>query len=144
MLVLSHSKPCSISLPVRIFVRGKRTKDRSVSPEIQRAIQQLSVMSAKRKQPKMLKLSKEDYIKHTTIHACWAQYQRELREKRKIQLTQQYQSIEKAMDRLSELSPALYKSAANPKSGQTFPLELRVPTQYPPNTVWHYSFKKDS
>ena len=131
-----------VSQPVLQFVRGKRTKSKgSLSPAVQRVITQLSVMSAGRKQPKMLKLSREDLIKHQTIQNCWSLYQKELREKRNEKLRLQYKSAAKAMDLLQELDPELFEAANASEAGKRFPLELKVPTEYPPNQVWYYNYK---
>lgn len=129
--------------PSLIFARGKRTKAKGgLNSQTQRIVTQLSVMSASRKQPKMLKLSSEDFIKHDMIQACWAQYQRELREKRNSLLKLQYEGIDKAMSLLEQLDLELYNMANIEETGKRFPLELRVPTDYPPNTIWYYDYKK--
>ncbi|CAR24821.1 mitochondrial 54S ribosomal protein mL40 [Lachancea thermotolerans CBS 6340] len=131
-----------LSQPVLQFVRGKRTKAKgALSPAVQRVITQLSVMSAGRKQPKMLKLSREDLIKHQTIQNCWSMYQRELREKRNEQLRLQYKSTEKAMTLLEQLDPELFEAANASEAGKRFPLELKVPTEFPPDQVWYYNYK---
>ncbi|CUS23775.1 LAQU0S11e04016g1_1 [Lachancea quebecensis] len=131
-----------LSQPALQFVRGKRTKAKgALSPAVQRVITQLSVMSAGRKQPKMLKLSREDFIKHQTIQNCWSMYQRELREKRNEQLRLQYKSTEKAMNLLEQLDPELFETANASEAGKRFPLELKVPTEFPPNQVWYYNYK---
>lgn len=127
-----------------VFTRGKRTKSKGgLPPLVQRAITQLSVLSASRKQPKLLKLSREDFIKHQTIQHCWATYQKELRAQRNEQLKLQYKSAKTAMDALKELNPMLFEAANTPEDGKRFPMELKVPTEYPPNKVWHYTFKKE-
>ncbi|SCU94306.1 LADA_0G07778g1_1 [Lachancea dasiensis] len=124
------------------FVRGKRTKSKgTLAPAIQRAVTQLSVMSAGRKQPKMLKLSQEDYIKHQTIQTCWAMYQKELRDKRNEQLRLQYKSTEAAMELLQKLDPELFEAANASEAGKRFPLELKVPTEFPPKKIWYYNYK---
>ncbi|CDO92355.1 unnamed protein product [Kluyveromyces dobzhanskii CBS 2104] len=129
--------------PTLNLVRGKRTKSKGgLNPQAQRIITQLSVMSASRKQPKLLKLSREDLIKHDLIQACWSQYQREIREKRTEMLKLQYESIEQAMNILEEVDPELYEIANAEEPGKRIPLELRVPTQNPPNNVWYYDYKK--
>ncbi|KAM3160577.1 54S ribosomal protein L28 [Lachancea thermotolerans] len=131
-----------LSQPALQFVRGKRTKAKgALSPAVQRVITQLSVMSAGRKQPKMLKLSREDLIKHQTIQNCWSMYQRELREKRNEQLRLQYKSTEKAMTLLEQLDPELFEAANASEAGKRFPLELKVPTEFPPDQVWYYNYK---
>ncbi|CAH01720.1 mitochondrial 54S ribosomal protein mL40 [Kluyveromyces lactis] len=139
----SRKNALKVVQPSLNFVRGKRTKSKGgLNPQAQRIITQLSVMSASRKQPKLLKLSREDLIKHDMIQACWAQYQRELREKRTNLLKLQYENIEEAMNLLEQVDPELYEMANAEESGKRVPLELRVPTQYPPNNVWYYDYKK--
>lgn len=145
-MILSPASSKNVSKVVQPslnFIRGKRTKSKGgLNPQAQRIITQLSVLSASRKQPKLLKLSREDLIKHDMIQACWSQYQRELREKRENQLRLQYKGMEKAMSLLEQVDPELYAMANAPETGKRFPLELRVPTEYPPNTVWYYDYKK--
>ncbi|BAO39830.1 54S ribosomal protein L28 [Kluyveromyces marxianus] len=145
-MILSPASSKNVSKVVQPslnFIRGKRTKSKGgLNPQAQRIITQLSVLSASRKQPKLLKLSREDLIKHDMIQACWSQYQRELREKRENQLRLQYEGMEKAMSLLEQVDPELYAMANAPETGKRFPLELRVPTEYPPNTVWYYDYKK--
>lgn len=132
-----------IAKPVSIFVRGKRTKSNgALSSQVQRVVTQLSVISASRKQPKMLKLSREDLIKHDMIQACWSQYQSELRKNHNNQMKLQYQSAKEAMDLLKEIDQDLFDMANIDESGKKFPLELRVPTNYPPNNLWYYDYKK--
>ncbi|CCE65157.1 hypothetical protein TPHA_0K00230 [Tetrapisispora phaffii CBS 4417] len=125
-----------------MFVRGKKTKTKgSLSPMTQRVVTQLSVMSAGRKQPKMLKLSKEDLVKHQLIQKSWAIYNADLRAKRDADLEKQYCSLRDAMATLQEISPELYKIANADESDRKFPLEMKVPTDYPPNKVWQYEFR---
>lgn len=124
----------------KTFVRGK--KKSVVNPSTQKVVNQLSAISASRKQPKLLKLSAEDLIKHKTITNAWNLFQRKREDKKLHQLEQQYNSIRSAMDELKELSPELY-AAANVKERKRFPLELRVPTEYPANSPWVYNYKKD-
>lgn len=124
----------------KTFIRGK--KKSVVNPSTQKVVNQLSAISASRKQPKLLKLSAEDLIKHKTITNAWNLFQKRKDGKRLQQLEQQYNSIRTAMDELKELSPELYV-AANVKERKRFPLELRLPTEYPANSPWVYNYKKD-
>ena len=125
------------------FTRGKRTKSKgSLNPLAQRVVTQLSVLSASRKQPKLLKLSREDLVKHQVIQNCWSMYQKELREKRNEQLKLQYKSTANAMSLLEQIDAELFAEANKKEDGKRFPLELRVPTEYPPNKVWYYNYKK--
>nr|CAO98824.1 mitochondrial ribosomal protein L28 [Nakaseomyces delphensis] len=130
------------NIKVSNFVRWKRTKAGSLSPQTQRVVTQLSVMSASRKQPKLLKLSKEDLIKHQTIEKAWALYGQQKRMKQVSQLQQQYRAMEEAMETLKEVSPSLYAQANVPEHGKLFPLDMKVTTDYPPNKIWHYNFRK--
>lgn len=124
----------------KIFIRGK--KKSVVNPSTQKVVNQLSALSASRKQPKLLKLSSDDLIKHKTITNAWNLFQRKKTDKRHDQLVQQYNSIREAMEELKQISPELYE-AASAKERKRFPLELRVPTKYPANSPWVYNFKKD-
>ncbi|SCW02760.1 LAFE_0F13674g1_1 [Lachancea fermentati] len=133
----------SISQPMVNFVRGKRTKSKgSLSPVAQRVVTQLSVMSASRKQPKLLKLSREDLIKHQMIQKCWSMHQEQLRTKRNDQLRNQYKSAHNAMDLLKQIDSELYAAANESEAGKRFPTELRIPTNYPPKKIWYYEYKK--
>ncbi|SCV01308.1 LAMI_0G10638g1_1 [Lachancea mirantina] len=132
-----------MSQPVTISVRGKRTKSKGlVSPALQRVVTQLSVMSAGKKQPRMLKLSREDLIKHQVIQRCWATFQQESREKQNDQMRAQYKSAEKAMHMLREIDTNLYNAANANEAGKRFPLEIRIPTEHPPSKIWNYNLKK--
>lgn len=133
----------TVSQPMVTFTRGKRTKSKgSLNPLAQRVVTQLSVLSASRKQPKLLKLSREDLVKHQVIQNCWSMYQKELREKRNEQLKLQYKSTANAMSLLEQIDAELFAEANKKEEGKRFPLELRVPTEYPPNKVWYYNYKK--
>lgn len=133
----------TVSQPMITFTRGKRTKSKgSLNPLAQRVVTQLSVLSASRKQPKLLKLSREDLVKHQVIQNCWSMYQKDLREKRNEQLKLQYKSTANAMSLLEQIDAELFAEANKKEDGKRFPLELRVPTEYPPNKVWYYNYKK--
>lgn len=134
------------SLGPMSVIRFKRTTSRnkgsSVSPQTQRIITQLSVMSARKKQPKLLKLCKEDLVKHQTIQKAWRIYQDIAQKDRKLKLKSQYESIQAAMTTLKKLSPELYKKANINEQGKKFPMELKVPTDFPANKIWHYNYRK--
>ncbi|GME70027.1 unnamed protein product [[Candida] boidinii] len=120
------------------FVRGKRTK--GVDPAVQRIITQLSVMSAARKQPKMLKLCNEDYVKHQTISKAWSLIRKEKKARNSELLSKQLDSIKIANEDLKNISPKLFESANQTEWGKRFPLELRVPTEFPPRQLWYYDY----
>lgn len=127
-------------------LRYKRTKAKSksngngLSPQMQRVVTQLSVMSARKKQPKMLKLSQEDLIKHQTIETAWKIYRDQLNGARTLQLKRQYFAIQEAMNVLKDVNPTLFHEANVDESGKLFPLEYRIPTDYPPREIWHYDY----
>lgn len=126
-------------------VRYKRTKTKGssgITPQTQRIITQLSVMSARKKQPKMLKLSKEDLIKHQTIQTAWNTYQDILQNERQTMLKLQYNKMDEAMTVLKQVAPKLYADANINESGKVFPMEMRIPTDYPPRKLWYYDYKK--
>ncbi|PSK39714.1 hypothetical protein C7M61_001519 [Candidozyma pseudohaemuli] len=118
-----------------------RNKVTTVSPETQRVVNQLSVLSASKKQPKVLRLCKEDLIKHQTITNAWKLFKRKNEEKRHRQLVKQYESIKTAMNELKEVSPELFE-AANKKESVRFPVDMRIPTDYPPNKPWVSYYSK--
>lgn len=122
----------------RAAVRSKVT---TVSPETQRVVNQLSVLSASKKQPKVLRLCKEDLIKHQTITNAWKVFKRKNEEKRHEQLVKQYESIKTAMNELKDVSPELFE-AANKKEPVRFPVDMRIPTEYPPNKPWVSYYSK--
>lgn len=122
---------------LKTFVRGK--KKSALNTSTQRIVNQLSALSASRKQPKLINLSAEDLVKHKTITNAWKVYQRQQVTKRNEQLSKQYDSIYNAMEELKKISPELYE-AANAKRTIRFPLEMRIPTDYPANSPWVYNY----
>lgn len=128
------------SQTARTFVRGKKTT--GVTASTQKVVNQLSALSASKKQPKLLKLCAEDLIKHKTITNAWNVFTRKQEHRSMIQLRNQYNSIKTAMDELKEISPELYEAANAPEKMKRFPLDMKVPTDYPANQPWVYSFQK--
>ncbi|ODV60253.1 mitochondrial 54S ribosomal protein mL40 ASCRUDRAFT_21318, partial [Ascoidea rubescens DSM 1968] len=127
------------------FIRGKRTKSQASSSTL-RAVTQMSVLSANRKQPKVLKLSKEDIVRHITVDSAWKLYQQKKKELLRKNLKDRYDSILDAANDLKSLYPKLYESSitnvnkTKSKSPNRFPIELRVPTDFPPNQIWNYEY----
>ena len=73
---------------------------------------------------------------------AWKLLQRKKHQKQQHQLDLQYKSIRNAMEDLKETSPALFEMA-NAKTKlrfTTFPIEMRVPTDYPPTKPWVHAF----
>lgn len=124
---------------LRIFIRTKKTTTNN--PSTQRVVNQLSALSASRKQPKLVKLSDEDLVKHKTIQNAWKLYSRRQETKRQQQLEKQYESIVKAMDTLKQVNPKMFE-IANKVDNSFYPLGMRVPTHYPPNEPWVYNYQK--
>lgn len=120
------------------FTRGKRTKGAVVSAGTQRVITQLSVISARKKVPRVLKLSNEDLIRHDTVQRAWALYQREKRQVQQEQLDKQHNAIVNALDELKAVAPEQYKVANKKEKGKRFPLDSRIPVDFPPKKVWYY------
>ncbi|KAH3666825.1 hypothetical protein OGAPHI_003274 [Ogataea philodendri] len=121
------------------FVRTKRIRS-GLDPVAQRVATQLSVTSATRKMPKMLKLCHEDYVKHVTVMRAWNVLQREKKQAAQNQLKQQYEAIKEANEDLKHLSPKLFEAANESEIGKRFPLEMRVPTDHPSRTGWFYDY----
>lgn len=123
------------------FVRGKRTKKvKEVSPATQRIITQLSVISARKKLPKVIKLSNEDLIRHDTVTRAWGLYQKDKRQRQNELLNKQYEAMQEAMTDLKKVNRTLYELANEKEVGKRFPLEARIPVDYPPNKIWYYEY----
>ncbi|CAK9435768.1 mitochondrial 54S ribosomal protein mL40 [Lodderomyces beijingensis] len=138
------------------FVRYKRYKKWEelppVSPATQKIVNQLSILSASKKQPKLLTLCNEDLVKHRTIMNAWKLVQQKKQQHREQQLQLQYQSIHDAMEDLKMVSPELYSAAGGDGKVDTgaskkfarFPIEMRVPTDFPPTKPWIYEYSPKS
>lgn len=124
----------------KTFIRTK--KKSTLSPSTQKVVNQLSALSASRKQPKLLNLCNEDLVKHRTIQNAWNLYVRKKLQKQDLQLEKQYNSIVNAMTDLKETNPTLFEFANKRENKKRFPLEMRVPTDYPSNQIWVYNYKK--
>lgn len=119
--------------------RLKRSKA-GLSPEAQKVVSQLSVLSAGRKMPRLIKLCNEDYVKHKTIMKAWSLERKNKIEQQKITLKKQYESMKKASEDLKFASPKLFTIANEHEYGKRFPLEIRIPTDYPPRQLWYYNY----
>lgn len=120
-------------------IRFKRDKA-GLNPQMERIVNQLSVISAARKQPRLLKLCNEDYIKHRTVMKAWSLYRKNKIQERESILEKQYNSMEAAAEELQSINPKLYQIANEHQFGKRFPLELRVPTDFPPRQIWFYDY----
>ncbi|GMG40336.1 unnamed protein product [Ambrosiozyma monospora] len=119
-------------------IRSKRTT--AISPEVQKLVTQLSVLSAGRKQPRLLKLCNEDYVKHQIITKAWSQLRNQKKKSDEALLNKQLDSMSFACEELKKISPELYNLANKKEYGKRFPLEIRVPTEYPPRNIWYYDY----
>lgn len=126
----------------KIMVRGKRTKTNAAqSANVQRLVTQLSVFSARKKQPRRLKLSLEDLLRHNATTRAWALFQKSKRDAHELQLEQQYNKIVEACEELEATDPFLAFEGTRRERGKRFSPELRVPTDTPPTVVWQESWE---
>lgn len=123
---------------IKQFMRTK--KKSALTPSTQKVVNQLSALSASRKQPKLISLCNEDLIKHRTIDNAWKLYKRKKQQRQDEDLKKQYESIVNAMNDLKETSPELFEHANKPESDKRFSLEMRIPTEYPSNKPWFYDY----
>lgn len=130
------------SSAMRVFVRGKKVL--TVNASTQKVVGQLLALSASRKQPKLIRLCSEDLIKHRTIMNAWKIFQRHRALKRESQLEKQYNSTVNAMNDLQATSPELFEMANSATPVTRYPLDMRVPTDFPPNKPWVYNYALDS
>lgn len=128
----------------RTFSRGVRTARKGLQPGAQRLINQLSVFSARKKQPRRLKLCLEDQIRHKTVHAAWRLFQRDRRLAREQLLKDQYNHMKQACDQLEAVSPYLAHNATKRELGKRFAPEMRIPTETPPNKPWDFDWKQQA
>ncbi|CAN3375545.1 hypothetical protein DIURU_005719 [Diutina rugosa] len=123
----------------RVALRFK-SKSATINPSTQKVLNQLSAISANRKQPKVLNLCAEDLAKHRTIQSAFKLYTQKKEKKQSEQLRKQYQSIVNAMEDLKTTSPKLFALANTPQTKKRWPLEMRVPTDFPANKPWVYEY----
>lgn len=134
---LNHIPSSTSALAPHITVRGKRTKNTGAnSAIIQRLVTQLSVISARKRQPRPIRLCLEDYLRHNVITRGWTLYQKDLRQAHNDQLSAQYAKIVDACSDLQSTSKSLASKAFDKEMGKRFSPELRVPTETPPNVIW--------
>lgn len=131
--------PSSASLQFVRLVRTKLGNKKGLAPNVVRLVTQLSVISASRKQPKLLKLCQEDLIKHEVITKLWSLLKKREQEETKLQLQKQELLIKEANEELLKVNETIYNKLAGEKNfGTRFSLELRIPTKYPPRKIWNY------
>lgn len=137
MIAKQGSKWELVNGVMKTIVRGK--KKSSMNPSTQKVVNQLSALSASRKQPKVLNLCNEDIIKHRTIVNAWKLYKSKQERVKQEQLRKQFESIQNAMEDLKNTSPELYE-LANTQETKRWPLQMRVPTDFPANKPWVYNY----
>lgn len=129
-------------LTPKVAVRGKRTKvNAAQSANVQRLVTQLSVFSARKKQPRRLKLSLEDLLRHNATSRAWAIFQKNQRDAHAAQLEAQYNKIVEACEELEATDPFLAFEGTKRERGKRFTPELRVPTETPPTVVWQEAWE---
>lgn len=132
-------------LSPHITTRGKRTKKNAAqAANVQRIVTQLSVFSARKKQPRQIKLCLEDLLRHNATTRAWAIYQSQIREKHEAQLQAQYNKIVDACQDLESTEPFLAFEAIKRERGKRFTPEIRVPTETPPNTIWQENWNAET
>lgn len=131
---LTMLRQASTTLGSRVVVRGKRTVKQV--PGASRVVNMLSVFSARQKQPRRLKLCKEDLVRHQVVTAAWRIHQKNEQEQRRQKLETQYEKIKEACTELELLDKDFITAANTKPTSARFPLELRVPTNTPPKVVW--------
>lgn len=127
-------RPASATLGSKVATRGKRTVKQV--PGASRVTNMLSVFSARKKQPRRLKLCKEDLVRHQVVTAAWGIHQKNEQEQRFQKLEAQYEKIKEACTELEVLDKELFAAANTKANDARFPLELRVPTDTPPKVIW--------
>ncbi|KAK9480772.1 mitochondrial ribosomal protein L28-domain-containing protein [Lipomyces japonicus] len=145
MSLLSVFKPlilkrASTSVQSTVFTRGKRTATGVNVAAKQRLISLFGLVTRTRKQPRRLKLSYEDQLKHATIHRAFQLHRRQVRESRQVELEKQYAAIKDANDELLKISPELFAQSKTREVSVRFPLEYRIPTHTPPKIAWDHSW----
>ncbi|KAK9237670.1 mitochondrial ribosomal protein L28-domain-containing protein [Lipomyces kononenkoae] len=124
-----------------MFTRGKRSRGGGETQQKHKMVNMLSLISPRQKQPRRIKLSYEDSLRHRTVHRAWQLVVRTKREERRLELQKQYYKIKHACDELRKTSQVLYESAMEKPSPIRFPMEYRIPTVTPPRRIWDATWK---
>ncbi|KAK9371260.1 mitochondrial ribosomal protein L28-domain-containing protein [Lipomyces kononenkoae] len=124
-----------------MFTRGKRSRGGGETQQKQKMVNMLSLISPRRKQPRRIKLSYEDLLRHRTVHRAWQLVVRTKRQERRLELQKQYFKMKHACDELRKTSQILYQSAMEKPSPIRFPMEYRIPTVTPPRRIWNATWK---
>lgn len=122
--------------------RGKRTRAAGdLDPAARKLINQISAMSPKRMAPSKLELCDEDLIRHRVVQVAWREER--LREKlaREAQHKEQYQLLQDTCEELRQVDGFLFNAAVKRVKGNKFPIDMRVPTETPPNKIWDSEWK---
>jgi len=95
-----------------------------------------------RNTPRPLKFGTMRMLRHWTIHRAWQLFMRQQRVSREQELERQYNKIRDACEELAKTDERLYRIAIAKKGVQTFPIEMRIPTDTPTRTGWNHSWKR--
>lgn len=127
----------SITASTARLVRTKRTKAAGdLDPGARKLINQISAMSPKRMAPKKLELSQEDLIRHRVVQVAWREERLQQKLAREQLLKQQYEMLQQTCEELRQVDGFLFNAAVLRVRGNKFPIEMRVPTETPPNKIW--------
>lgn len=130
----------SLDLASKVITRGKRTTSKGLQPAAQRLVTMLSVFSARKKQPRRIKFSLEDKIRHKTVQSAWSIHMREKRLAREDNLKIQYELMQEAGEELRKANLWLANAAESRELSKRFTPELRIPTETPPTEPWQFDW----
>ncbi|KAG5357946.1 54S ribosomal protein L28 [Yarrowia sp. B02] len=126
----------------QLALRTKRTKTAGdLDPGARKLVNQISAMSPKRMAPKKLELSQEDLIRHRIVQVAWREERLAEKLAREEQHRQQYEMLQDTCEELRQVDGFLFNAAVLRVKGNKFPIELRVPTETPPNKIWESEWK---
>ncbi|KAJ8053524.1 mitochondrial ribosomal protein L28-domain-containing protein, partial [Yarrowia lipolytica] len=128
----------------QLALRTKRTKTANdLDPGARKLVNQMSAMSPKRMAPKKLELSQEDLIRHRIVQVAWREERLAEKLAREQQHRQQYEMLQDTCEELRKVDGFLFNAAVLRVKGNKFPIEMRVPTETPPNKIWQSEWKAE-
>jgi large subunit ribosomal protein L40 len=124
----------------------------SRDPRIVEMIKTLA-LNSQRKTPAPLRMGRNRYLRHWTIHRAWLLYRRQENERRQRELMRQYQSMQAACEELrTTTGPGdrdegyLYRVAMEKKGVyglEGIPIEYARPlTETPARVPWNHDWKR--
>ncbi|KAL2120292.1 hypothetical protein VTJ04DRAFT_4318 [Mycothermus thermophilus] len=131
--------------------RGKKGAKAERDPKIVNMLKHMAILSPKRIPPP-LRMGRNRYLRHWTIHRAWLLFRRQQRQERETNLYRQWQSIQRAMEELRVTAGPgtreegyLYRAALD-KTGvytlDSIPIEYTRPqTETPARVAWNHDWK---